>query len=55
MRLAVHQPAYLEALDIFTALDGEGRLSPDQKGWIDIVNGELAALPDASAAGATAE
>ena len=30
------EPLYRECLDILHKLDGEGRLSPEQKGWIDL-------------------
>ncbi len=40
-------PLYRECLDILTRLDGEGRLSSDQKGWIDWIRGQVDA-PKAS-------
>jgi hypothetical protein len=38
------EPLYRECLDILHKLDGEGRLSPEQKGWIDWVNQQIDAL-----------
>ncbi len=38
------QPLYEECLAVLRKLDGEGRLSPEQKGWIDWVNGQIDAL-----------
>jgi tetratricopeptide (TPR) repeat protein len=46
---------YLEALDILHALDAQGRLSPEQKGWIDWVNGRLADLKKPKGKGAAPE
>ncbi len=37
-------PLFSECLDILHKLDGEGRLSRDQKGWIDWVNKQLDGL-----------
>ena len=38
------EPLYRECLDILHTLDGEGRLSPEQKGWIDWVNQQIDGL-----------
>jgi tetratricopeptide (TPR) repeat protein len=48
-------PAYREALGILEALDAEGRLSPEQQGWIVWVNDQIAALPASGETKATAE
>ena len=37
-------PFYRESLDILTRLDGEGRLSNEQDGWIDWVRGQVDTL-----------
>ncbi len=38
------EPLYRESLDILHKLDGEGRLSPEEKGWINWVNNQIDAL-----------
>ena len=38
------EPLYRECLDILHKLDGEGRLSPEQRGWIAFVNNQIDAL-----------
>ena len=38
------EPLYQECLDILRKLDGEGRLSPEQRGWIDWVNNQIDGL-----------
>ena len=40
--------SYLEALDILSALDAQGRLSVEQKGWIGWINGKIADLDKAA-------
>ncbi len=38
------KPYYMEALDILRDLDGQGRLSLEQRGWIDWVNEQIAKI-----------
>ncbi len=38
------EPLYRECLDILRKLDGQGRLSPEQKGWIGWVNNQIDGL-----------
>ena len=38
-------PHYYEALAILKALNAEGRLSPEQEGWIGWVENQIASLP----------
>ncbi len=38
------EPLYRECLDILHGLDGQGRLSPEQKGWITWLNNQIDAL-----------